>query len=99
MPAAWRSPELAVIKMPLKPDKRVADLRHATKLGRRVADGPVFQFQQVRQFDLIQLADAFLDVLEKDKIQERLKLRIVAGKYPLPARIHPLLSRDGRQGK
>jgi hypothetical protein len=57
--------------MPLKPDKGVAYQCHAAKLGRRIADGPVFQLQQVRQFGLIQLADAFLDILGEDKIEKR----------------------------
>ena len=87
------------IKMPLKPDKGVAYLRHAAELGRRVADGPVFQFQQVRQFGLIQLTDAFFDILAEDKIQKRLKLAIVVGKYLVPVGGNPLLPRDGGQGK
>jgi hypothetical protein len=53
--------------MPLKPNKGVANLRHATKLRRRITDGSVFQLQQVRQLGLIQFADAFFDVLREDQ--------------------------------
>jgi hypothetical protein len=73
----------------LKPDKGVAYLDHATKLSRRITDGSVFQLQQVRQFGLIQLADAFFDILRENKIQKRLKLGIVVGKYLLPVGINP----------
>lgn len=53
----------------------------------------------MRQFGLIQLADAFFDVLAEDKIQKRLKLAIVVGKYLVPVGINPLLARYGGQGK
>jgi hypothetical protein len=92
-------PRLPTVKMPLKPDKGVADLGDAAKLSRRVTDGSVFQLQQVRQFGLIQLADAFFDILAEDKIQKRLELVIVVGKYLLPVGGNPLLPRDGGQGK
>jgi hypothetical protein len=85
--------------MPLKPYKGVAYLGHATKLSRRITDGPVFQLQQVRQLGLIQLADALFDILAEDKIQKRLELVTVVGKYLRPAGINPLLPRDGGQGK
>jgi hypothetical protein len=65
----------------LKPDKCVSYMGHATELGRRVTNGPVFQLQQMGQFGLIQLADAFFDILEEDKIQERLEPLVVVGKY------------------
>jgi hypothetical protein len=77
--------------MPLKANKSVAYLGHATKLGRRITDGPVFQLKQVWQFGLIQLTDAFFDVLGEDKIQKRLKLAIIVGKYLLPLGARQLL--------
>jgi hypothetical protein len=67
--------------VPLKPDKRVVYLSHAAELSRSIADGPVLQFQQMREFGLIQFANAFLDVLRQNEIQKRLKLLIVAGEY------------------
>ena len=85
--------------MPLKPGKGVAYLCHAAKLIGGIADSPVFQLQQMRQFFLIQFAVAFLDVLGENKIQERLKLVIVMREYLRPPGIDALLPRDGRQGK
>jgi hypothetical protein len=73
--------------VPLEAYKRVTYLCHATKLSRSIADGPVFQLQQMRKFGLIEIADAFFDVLRYNKIQKRLKLLVVTRKYLLPVRI------------
>jgi hypothetical protein len=83
------------IKVFLKPDKGIPYLGHAAELSRRITDGSVFQLQQVRQFGLIQLADTFFDILRENKIQKRLKLVIVIGKYLLSVGVNPLLPRDG----
>jgi hypothetical protein len=85
--------------VPLKTNKRIAYLGYAAKLSSRVADGPIFQFQQVGQLGLIQFTDTLFDILEENKIQECLEPVIVAGKNLLPVPVHPLLARDGRQGK
>ena len=78
--------------MRLKPNKGFAYFRDTAELRCRVADGPVSQFEKMRQLGLVELANALADVLREDEIQKGLKLRVVvrgdegpAGVGALPA--------------
>ncbi len=80
--------------MPLKPHERTPYIRHATKLGGGIADGPVFQFEEVRQLGPVEFSDALLDVLREDEFQEGLCLPIILRGYQRPAGVGAFLAGD-----
>ncbi len=71
--------------MDLEADKGLPYFRDPTKFRCRVADGPVFELEKMRQLRSVEFLNAFCNVLSEDKFQKGLKLRVVAGKYVGPA--------------
>ena len=56
--------------MPLEADEGIADARDAPQFLCRVADTPVFEFEQVRQLGLILLPHPLLHTLREHEIEE-----------------------------
>lgn len=87
------------VEMGLKADKSVAYPCSPAQLRRCVADPPVPQLQKLRQLLSVKLADALLDILRQDEIEECLQLRVVVGEYAGLARLGALPAGDWRQGE
>jgi hypothetical protein len=65
---------LLLIQVLLKPDEHGSDFFGRSEIGHRIDDGVVLQFQQWREFVLIQFRHAFFHVLGEHEFQERFLL-------------------------
>src|SRR6185312_4723046 len=83
--------------MRLKADKSFTYFRNTAELQRRVADGPVSQFEKMRQLRLVKLANALPDILRQNETEKGLKLRIILRGDEGPAGVRVLLPGDRRK--